>query len=135
MDGLIRVQKRKRRIALVVFLASSAMFGAADLLLNRNTGWIAMSGILDTIIGIIAIVAWCKYDAQIHTYPMTRGLKLLIWLFAVIGVPLYLVRSRGWIGAAKIGFGLPAFLLSIGLYYGGWYAAHAIGTQMGYFDR
>jgi hypothetical protein len=134
VDEFIVSQRKKRSLALAVFLGTSVAFGIVDLLLYQNAGWESCSWILNTIVGVVAIVAWCRYDSQIRGYPLSASLKLLIWLIALIGVPVYLVQSRGWKGAAKLGFGLPVFLLNAGLYYGGWYAAREIGARVGYFQ-
>ena len=134
MSDFLAKQKRNRTIALAVFIGSSLLFGIADLLLDENQDWTAASFILDAIVGIVAVACWCRIDSRIQSYPLSGNLWRLIWLVAIIGVPIYLVKSRGWSRAAKIGFGAPAFLLSVGFYYGGWYGAYWVADQTGYFS-
>jgi hypothetical protein len=123
----------KRSVALYAFLVSSAVFGVADLLLYANNSWIEVSWLLNAVVGIFTIVAWCRYDSQIQNFPLSGTLAFIIWALSIVGVLMYLVRSRGWGGAARVGFGLPIFLLSIGLYYGSWYASRWVAQKMGYF--
>lgn len=123
----------KRAVALSIFLGSSAAFGVADLLLYANTGWPMISLLFNTLIGAATIVAWCRFDSIIHVYPLTTRLSVSIFLLAIVAVPVYLVRSRGWTAAAKLGFGLPIFLLAIGLYHGCWHATFWIADHAGYF--
>jgi len=127
-------QKRKRDIAFAVFLGSSVVFGIADLVFYRSESWISTSFVLNTIAGTMAIASWCRYDSHVQNYPLSGRLWLVIWLIALVGVPVYLVQSRGWRRAARIGFGLPVFLLSIGLYYIGWYCSYWIADKGGYFQ-
>jgi len=134
IDPCITSQRLKRDIALAVFFISSLAFGVADLLLYRNSSWTSTSWILNAIVGIIAIVSWCRYDSQVQGFVMNGSLRLIIWLLAAVGVPMYLVRSRGWRRAARVGFGIPAFVLSVALYYAGWYSSFWLAGKMGYFQ-
>lgn len=79
------------------------------------------------IIGLLAIVCWLSYDAALRNYPLNGGVRWCVILIAAIGVPLYLVRARGWKGAAVLGFGIPAFAMNIGTYYLGWFIAWSMG--------
>ena len=124
---------RKRTIALLVLIFYPVVFGVADLVFYTGDTSFGVSEVLSTIIGVIAIVVWCTLDARIRGFPFVGGLRVLVWLLAAIGVPIYLKRTRGWLGAAKIGFGFPAFAASIATYYVGWYAARWIAIKVGYF--
>ena len=123
----------KRAIALYVFLISSAAFGIVDLLLYSNQSWNSTSWVLNTILGISAVVAWCRYDSQIRNFPLSGSLVFIIWALAIVGVPMYLIRSRGWARATRIGFGFPIFILSLGLYYSCWYGTRWVAAKTGYF--
>lgn len=62
----------------------------------------------------LALLGWCYADAEEKKVPITQFLGLALLLFAMVGVPWYFVRSRGFLGACKgaFGFGL------IGLWFG-----------------
>ena len=125
----------KRNIALALLFLSSASFGSADLFLYRHWEWTSMSWVLNMIIGVILIVGWCTYDSQMQGYPLIGWLRLTIVLVAIVGVPIYLVKSRDWRRAAKIGFGLPAYIGILSFYYAGWYGSYWVARASGYFHR
>jgi len=56
----------------------------------------------------LALLGWCYADSEERKIPITRYLGLALVALAMIGVPWYFVRSRGFLGAAKavFGFGL-----------------------------
>jgi len=126
--------KKKRSIALLAFLVSSALFGAADIFLYYSTSWSQGTWVLSTILAAVLLYTWCHYDALLLKQLIPRSLRFCIVLFAIVGVPMYLVRSRGWRGAARVGFGIPVLLLSIGIYYGSWYASLWIAEATGYYQ-
>src|SRR5262249_33577365 len=113
--------RKKRSIALWGFVVLSALSGAADLIFHYITIWSKESWTMSTVIGALLIYTWCHYDALVYKQLIPRSLKFCIVLLAIVGVPIYLVRSRGWLGAARVGFGIPVLLLSIGVYYGSWF--------------
>src|SRR5262245_40181770 len=96
----------KRSIALWAFLLSAALGGAADLFFYY-TSWSQWSCLVSTVVEVLLIYTWCHYDAVLYKQLIPRSLKFYIVLLAIIGVPMYLVRSRGWRGAARVGFGIP----------------------------
>lgn len=75
-----------------------------DSLGNRteNPGYLLAS----TFAFNLVLLAWCFRDADEKRVPITRWLGLCLLMLAVVGVPWYFVRSRGWFGALKRGFGL-----------------------------
>ncbi len=123
----------KRRIACLVFILSPVGFGTYDLFAYEDDGQLASSHLFLVIVGIGSILAWCSFDAKIHDFVISQGLRFGIILVAAIAVPVYLVKTRGWPGALKLGLGLPAFAVSAGAYYVGWYAAYEIAALIGYF--
>ena len=89
---------------------------------------------MDAIVGIILIYYWCRYDASIRNELISTEMKIGIILITIIAVPIYLKRTRGWKGAAKIGFGIPVMLLNMLLYYAGWYVSSWIASATGYYQ-
>lgn len=123
----------KRRIALFAFILYPIAFGAYDLIACEDDSQLDSSSLFSTIVGIGAILAWCSFDAAIHDFKISTGLRFGIFLLAIVAVPVYLVKTRGWSPALKIGFGFPAFALNLGAYYLGWYGAYEIGKLTGYY--
>ena len=56
----------------------------------------------------LALLGWCFADAEERKIPITRFLGLALLMVAVVGVPWYFIRSRGFLAALKavFGFGL-----------------------------
>ncbi len=121
----------KRFWCLIVFLLSPLAFGVFDLVFYDSQSAEDGSYLISTIIGIFTVVGWVSYDAALRDYPLTSGLRWCVILLAAVGVPVYLVRTRGWKGAARLGFGIPAFLTSMASYCLGYSAAWVIGSWMG----
>ena len=133
MNEPIPIAKKRRSIALWIFVLSALPFSVAALLLYANDGWLQLLEAAYIGISLLSISAWCRFDAEIQNYRISLGLRVGILLMAVIGVPIYLANARGMRGALKVGFGLPPLLASTALYYGGWYVARWIAGNAGYF--
>lgn len=123
--------RTKRFWCLMIILFSPLFFGVLDLIFFDDESVQNGSYLISMIIGILAIVCWVSYDAALRGFPFNGGLRWCVILIAAVGVPVYLVKSRGWKGAAVLGFGIPAFLISMGTYYLGWFTALSVGSWMG----
>lgn len=75
---------------------------------------------VDVLVATAAIATWCHFDARILDYRISRGLRVWIVLASLIAVPIYIVDSRGWRGAWRLGLGLPFFAVSIWSHDFGW---------------
>jgi len=72
--------------------------------LNSLTSWVfaqgglgySLSFILLVIAQLVATIYWCKADAEQRNFEFTIGQGVLIFLFAIIGLPNYLLKSRGF---------------------------------------
>ncbi len=63
----------------------------------------------------VAALGWCYTDAKDRMVPVSGLLRFVMLFIAIIGVPWYFLRSRGFIQAAKGGFGLGLFALWFGV--------------------
>lgn len=73
----------------------------------------------------LVLLGWCFRDADDRRVPITLWLGLCLLMLAVLGVPWYFVRSRGWVRALKQGFGLGIIALylvgaTVGVLLGGY---------------
>lgn len=59
----------------------------------------------------LVLLGWCFADAEERKIPITRFLGLALLTVATVGVPWYFIRSRGFVGAVKGGFGFGLILL------------------------
>src|SRR5207253_1305855 len=56
------------------------------------------------LFGVFALYVWCYYDARNRGYDLQRWLSLVIILFGLIGLPVYLFKTRrneGWRSALR----------------------------------
>jgi len=130
MEETDRSLRRWRFVAFTVFMTSSAFFAVADFVFYDVKGWTDGSWILDIVIATIAVAAWCHLDARVNGCLISRRLSIWIVLAALFAVPVYLVQSRGWKGALKVGLGLPFFAVSIWIYDLAWMATESVFERM-----
>ena len=103
-----------KRLCLLAMLALAAAVGVLEQLFSDDRGIDRLLTIACAVLGIILVVVWCQYDARERSYSIRRPLRLLIIFFAVIGVPVYLLHTRGRRGLiavliAALFFGLCLF--------------------------
>ena len=108
--------------------------GIVDILWYFSQWSLFLSFVVKLGVQMGATYSWCKYDAQMRRFVMPSGMMGCIITMALIGVPWYFIRSRGWLGAAKWGFGLPLIFLSSVLYFCAWFGARSMAAMLGYFQ-
>ena len=121
--------RRKRSIALWTFLLSQIPFAIMDLQMSSDSSWAQGGLVLSSIVCTVCIYLWCLNDARLREFQFTGGWTMAIVFLAIIAVPVYLKRTRGWKGALKVGFGLPVLAASIALYE----VARYLGITVIYF--
>ena len=119
---------------MALFLGVALLSGIVDLLIYHNDDWLFISLVVSTIITVGAATLWCIYDARIMRLQIPRDLILLIVFLTPAGVLLYLVKSRGWRKAMKLGFGAPVLALHQAFYYMAWYTTRWIAGSVGYYE-
>jgi hypothetical protein len=102
---------REKRRCLIVVLVLACVSG----ILEQNERDHLILDIVIILTQLASVVFWCQYDAQERDYTIRRPLLVLMILAAVIGVPVYLLLTRGIRGFASIGLALLFFGLVLGL--------------------
>jgi len=82
--------KRSRLIGLLGISAACGVFAESHL-----GEFFFFAG---TIGSLLLIVSWCQLDARERGYRIPRLLMVMIVLIGVIGVPVFLIRTRGMRG-------------------------------------
>ena len=59
----------------------------------------------------VALLGWCFVDAKARLVPISGLLRAVMLIIALVGVPWYFLRSRGFVLGAKCGFGLGLFIV------------------------
>jgi len=133
-DDEISCFRRKRTHALILLIAWALLSGIADILWYFSQWALFLSFVVQLGVQMWATFSWCENDAHMRRFVMPSGMMGVIITMAPIGVPWYFVRSRGWMGAARGGFGLPLILLSCVLYFSAWFGARSMAAWLGYFS-
>ena len=87
----------RKRTILVLLLAYSAILGVVSFLLPEE------DMAVDFIVGLPLLIlglAWCFTDAAEHDRRIGRLTTLMLVLLFIVGLPIYLLQTRG-IGAFK----------------------------------
>ena len=95
---------RKRR-CLIILLLMFVVSGAVDPFLPDGS---RVSLVL-TLPAAAAILVWCLYDAAERSCQVKVPMRILIFGFACVGVPVYLLRTRGLKGIVSIGLAVLFF--------------------------
>ncbi len=133
-DTEISSFRRKRNDALILLIAWALLSGIVDVLWYSSQWALFLSFVVHLGVQMGATLTWCENDAHMRRFVMPSGMMGFIVTMALIGVPWYFIRSRGWMGAAKRGFGLPLILLSSVLYLSAWFGARSMAALVGYFS-
>lgn len=92
-------------------LVFAAVIGVAAQLFAASEGSDQVITVVAAFGGILLVVMWCQYDAAEQQYTIRKPLLLLIIFVALIGVPVYLFRTRGIHGIYSSVLALAFFVL------------------------
>jgi hypothetical protein len=89
-------------------------------------------GLVATILFIILVYQWYSLDRRARRYDSSPFLNLAVMLVAIVGLPVYFVRSRGWKGGlAASALAFAVLLVSVALSAAGMWAGQALAAQLG----
>lgn len=102
---------RPKTLALVLLAALSFASPLAETLATGRVEMLSPFGLAETLVSIVLLFWWYHLDKAEHAYAAGRLMNAGVLVAAVIALPIYLVRTRGWRrGAIAIAIGA-AFLL------------------------
>lgn len=133
-DAELSSFRSKRKEALILLIAWALLSGMVDVLWHSSQWALFLSFVIHLGVQMGATFSWCKNDAAMRRFVMPSGMMGVIITAALIGVPWYFIRTRGWLGAARQGFGLPLVLLSGVLYFSAWLGVYSMAGMLGYFE-
>jgi hypothetical protein len=96
-----RIKAAKRR-CLFGMLALAAIVGVLDQIFADDRGTDKFVTVIYALTAAFLLITWCQYDSRLYAYRIRKPLLLLIFLLAIIGLPLYLLRTRGYRGLISI---------------------------------
>src|SRR5512138_2443616 len=80
-------------IALAVF---SFAFPAIEQAMTGRVEMLSNYGIAETVLSLIAIFVWYHLDKEEHNYRAGILMNAGVLVAAIVALPIYLIRSRGW---------------------------------------
>ena len=114
-----------KRRALLVLALLSFLSPFVERIVTGRVEMFSTFGLVEAAIGLVVLFWWYHLDKAEHGYhagPLMNGGVLLV---AIIALPVYFIRSRGWrrgavaIGLAALFFGATLALAELGEWLGG----------------
>ena len=93
--------KTAKRLCLVGLLLLFVVMGVLEPLLVLKQADRTVT-LLGGLVSIVLIFIWCQNDSYERSYRIPKSLRLLIIFVAILGVPIYLLRTRGIWGIVSI---------------------------------
>src|SRR3954470_20251458 len=95
--GGFRGEKRRAKATALGLLAAVALLSPA--LESAMTGRVEMLstyGLAETAVSLVLLFWWYHLDKADHDYQAGKLMNAGVLLLAVIALPIYFIRSRGW---------------------------------------
>jgi hypothetical protein len=122
-------RQSKRRVVLAAALFS-ALTTPSFLLLPEGSAQARLFDIISIIGFGVLTLGWCYYDALERGAPLGAGFRILIVLLGVLGLFIYLVKSRGLRrGLLSVGV---AIVLIVGVILVGAVSSVIVGLAQGF---
>jgi hypothetical protein len=129
-DGTGGVRRRKW-LYLTAILVLAAVFGGIDILTDEGSSGEALVWLLDAISFAVLVYMWCRADARERGFHLGGLLSACIILFAAVGVPVYLFKSRGVQGFRALGLAVLFYLATLAVDYASQYTVWCVCPWFG----
>jgi hypothetical protein len=93
-DSYDETTKAAKRRCLVGLLLLAVVMGVLDQLVVQKQADRVVT-LVGGLVSIVLIFIWCQNDSYQRSYKIPKLLRLLIIFVAILGVPIYLLRTRG----------------------------------------
>jgi hypothetical protein len=87
---------RGKHAALIALAVLSFVFPAIERAMTGGVEMLSTYGIVETILSLIAIFVWYHLDKDEYHYRAGILMNAGVLVAAIIALPIYLLRSRGW---------------------------------------
>jgi hypothetical protein len=95
---------RAKTLALLVLTALSFVSPALERAVTGRVELLSSFGLTETLLSLIVLFWWYHLDKAEHDYRAGKLMNAGVLLVAVLALPVYFIRSRGWKrGAVTIG--------------------------------
>ena len=100
-----------KTLALVLLAALSLVAPLVERIATGHVETFSTYGLVETIASLIVLFWWYHLDKEEHQYRAGKLMNAGVLVLAVVALPIYFVRSRGWKGGART-MGLAALFLA-----------------------
>ena len=113
-----------KRLALAVLAAISFASPLIERMVTGRVELLSSFGLTETLLSLIVLFWWYHLDKAEHDYRAGKLMNAGVLLVAVIALPIYFIRSRGWKRGA-ITIGIAALFLA------GTFVLSELGERLG----
>jgi len=114
---VLRWPMRRAQRLLLSLLALFAVMGVLHARVPEARQPFGEFAVGESILVAALLFAWCKADAAERGISPPKGAPVLVALFAPVGVPYYILRTRPWRAAAVSILRAFLFFLALGVVY------------------
>lgn len=88
-------RRRQKNMLLVALLAFTAISSAMWVFVPDGSPNERLLYVAQSFGTVLLVLLWCHVDSSQRSYRLSKKLSILIVLVAVVGLPIYLLKSRG----------------------------------------
>src|SRR4051812_20411161 len=108
IGGFRRENRRAKATALGLLAAVALLSPALESAMTGRVDMLSTYGLAETAVSLVLLFWWYHLDKADHDYQAGKLMNAGVLLLAVIALPIYFIRSRGWkLGGRGIGLGGP----------------------------
>ena len=99
------MNRRAKTAALGLLAALSLLSPALEMAITGRVEMFSSYGLAETAVSLVLLFWWYHLDKADHDYQAGRLMNAGVLLLALVALPIYFIRSRGWRrGARAIAF-------------------------------
>ncbi|MBW8904759.1 MAG: hypothetical protein JF611_03640 [Betaproteobacteria bacterium] len=96
IGGFRRENRRAKATALGLLAAVALLSPALESAMTGRVDMLSTYGLAETAVSLVLLFWWYHLDKADHDYQAGKLMNAGVLLLAVIALPIYFVRSRGW---------------------------------------
>ena len=116
--------RRAKLMALIVLAAVSFLSPVLEMAMTGQVETFSTYGLVETAVSLVVLFWWYHLDKADHGYQAGKLMNGGVLLLAVIALPIYFVRSRGWKRGART-------IALAAVFLGATFALSELGERLG----
>lgn len=107
----IQLGMTRKEIPWAIFALTCLAYSTVEGLHGEDAGLMQIADLFICIANSICTLCWCHFDAAQRSFRISRLFSVIIFLFGLIVLPVYLLRTRGVRGLLSIVIAVALFVL------------------------